>query len=707
MSSSVQTQQTFNPPELTFIHRAAAEAFNHAQSKQHPTQNPAPSASNRGGMAHDMLANDWSGGLQQDHRAIESQLMQSANIRVQNESRSQVSQDAIEKVASEARRWKEKHDTMATAAKELAYKAAASAKDAEEIQARHRNLHENHTSMQGKYKALKEELASLREAGDAATALQSDWRQSANKWKGRCQELAGKFEQHVSHSDERLKAQSHKHEAERTRIQGELDEAKAALKRNSGKSSREMERMAEELHELKTAKENLMSERKQFKSAKISAEEQNTEHQREIKALHSAHTRKNQMHEELLEAHKKLTEEYAQLQKEFKQHASLAEHNTDESESIFDELMEAQAETNELKSELQENQTRLSKASRENERLAEELLHAHKTASRDKERLTHELELANQTIDELSILKKEIPDVKARLKEGRLAEQEKQRLALELESTKSKLKTGHSALKDEIQRLALELENAKTNLKSGNALLKEENHRLALELESTMLKLKSAHASLTDENHRLALELKTTKNMLKDAAESSAELERFQQEIPTIKDKILQDKMAANNEVARLRAELAESKEKARIDLKAVNDKHKAELKAATDKLSKANAIKLDQEHESKTLQQLVDSTKDRLRAAKQTISEQSQIQHQMHKEQERLKAYSLQHVTNTKACTHMLANTQQVLAACADLIQAKSVNKEDSPLAQALSETTRKVDSFLTSLAAVSTDIP
>ena len=99
-------------------------------------------------------------------------------------------------------------------------------------------------------------------------------------------------------------------------------------------------------------------------------------------------------------------------------------------------------------------------------------------------------------------------------------------------------------------------------------------------------------------------------------------------------------------------------------------------------------------ERERKSLERVVEAGEDKLRAAKQTISEHAAMQQQAHKEVEQLKVTAQQHATDAKACAMMLADAHSVLRACTDF-HAKT-NLADSPLFSALADTTKTVDKFL-----------
>ena len=365
--------------ELTYIHRSA-------------TTNPQTGGGNH--VLHE--GSSFMHSAQQSHnpQQIELALMQGATARM-NESRTN---ETLTKVTNEARRWKEKYDSMSSAAKELAYKAAAAAKDVEDIQAKHRNLYENHSSMQSKYKAMKEELATLREAGDSATALQSDWRQNANKWKSRCQELASKFEEHVRQAEEKLKSQARKHEADRERMEAELDESKAALKRHASKTSRNAERLAEEITTLRAAgckKEHAHG---------LQTDELKKEHKEQLKSAKAAHER---------------------LVDELK-----AEHK--------EQLKSAKAAHERLADELKKEHT----ASEENRALQQKL----NEANSELDSIKSQLKTAAKKTAELEKLKQEVPAVKEKILQGKMASKEADKLREELEEAQRLVDAGKDKL---------------------------------------------------------------------------------------------------------------------------------------------------------------------------------------------------------------------------------------------------------------------
>ena len=107
------------------------------------------------------------------------------------------SSHAAVSMAAEARRWKEEHSRMQGVASELAFQTSALQKDLAEVQAKHRNLHANHTAMQAKYQALKQE-AETRGTRDSVDI--GEERQKHLKWKARAQQLAEQFEAHTKES---------------------------------------------------------------------------------------------------------------------------------------------------------------------------------------------------------------------------------------------------------------------------------------------------------------------------------------------------------------------------------------------------------------------------------------------------------------------------------------------------------------------------
>ena len=82
---------------------------------------------------------------------------------------------AARAVQEEARTWKHKHDALATAATELAYKLTASGKEVEELKGRHANLHANHEAMKTKYRTMKQGV----QAATAESGQGVGWQQEA------------------------------------------------------------------------------------------------------------------------------------------------------------------------------------------------------------------------------------------------------------------------------------------------------------------------------------------------------------------------------------------------------------------------------------------------------------------------------------------------------------------------------------------------
>ena len=102
-------------------------------------------------------------------------------------------------VEAEAKRWKDEHDSMRKVATELAYKATAAQHELDELTVKHKNLHENHVTMQGKYRALKQG--------------------GTDYWKEQAKALAERFEKHVNDTRQDM--------TELAQLKAEMPEVKA------------------------------------------------------------------------------------------------------------------------------------------------------------------------------------------------------------------------------------------------------------------------------------------------------------------------------------------------------------------------------------------------------------------------------------------------------------------------------------------------
>ncbi len=136
----------------------------------------------------------------------------------------------------EARRWKQAHDDVKAAARELSYKTTIAEHKLRELGEKHKNLHENHTAMQAKYHELKKTIKPT----DVAT--ENDWQKNAAKWKQRCQDAVNKYEAVSKEAANKVK----EHIAARDKALAENREAAAKLKAQVA-AYRELQREHEQL----------------------------------------------------------------------------------------------------------------------------------------------------------------------------------------------------------------------------------------------------------------------------------------------------------------------------------------------------------------------------------------------------------------------------------------------------------------------------
>ena len=197
-------------------------------------------------------------------------------------------------------------------------------------------------------------------------------------------------------------------------------------------------------------------------------------------------------HESLMEEVKK---EKTRLAKE---HAALAKHTEqnytdEESEQLFDELMDATQETKELREEIKALTKRMTQASRENERLSKELSAYKKEVPEMKGRfeiesktlrteLTESLAALETTKSKLARLKGEIPTVKEKLAQGESMQQELQ----SAKKTITDQRTVQTQLQEDVERFKTNAQTHATNVKACTHMLSNTDQvlRACVELHS-------------------------------------------------------------------------------------------------------------------------------------------------------------------------------------------------------------------------------
>lgn len=511
--------------------------------------------------------------------------------------------EALARVTEEARRWKEQHDTMKAAAQEMAYKAAAASKELAENKERHQNLLENHAAMQAKHRNTKDELAALRDKGDAASKLESDWRQHSAKWKSRCKDLAAKFEQHARHAEEQLKTHSAQSRAEHRRLETDLADARAALERRDDK----VRRLTAKVKELES---------------ELKGEGDHAQLEKEVTELKAAARAKDKAYAALQRDHEVARSDIERFRK-------LLEHQqqTRASEQDTSKYHESVLEAKELQKTLKTHASSLSTLTEENKRLS------------------LRLEKAQAMEAELAALKREMPQVKAALKEA--AQHKAQLEALRKQAEELPALRKQAAEVPALRKQAAEVPTLRKQVEELTALRKQAAEVPALKKQLQEMAALRKQAEELPALRKQAAEVAA----LRKAAE---ELAMMKKEVPAVKE-MLKDAKA-------IRAQL---------------DEHKYQA-----------------ERERKALERVVEAGEDRLRAARQTISDHATIQQQTHREAEQLKATAQQHAASAKALAMMLADAHTVLRACTEF-HAKT-NLADSPLFSALADTTKTVEKFL-----------
>lgn len=523
--------------------------------------------------------------------------------------------DRHESVKSEARRWKENHDKMQTIAKELSIKATISKQELEDLQSKHRNLCENHASMQNKYRAAKDELDTLKSrAEDSEAALESEWRMKANRYKAQHKDLSDKLDKYVREAESKLEKQMRDSGEENQRLHEELHETKERLKRQVSSAAKDKARVASELSEehksvLKAAEERFRQTRADHKQALASAEDQirqlkadhkhalagNEDQIRQLKANHkhtlekteaSTANKAREEHKASLETareegdrllqrlndHKlalknarrdreslsreweqkleEIKKENTRLMKENREHCVAAaarskgcsnaptndtDFTREESEQMFDELMDAMQETETLHKELKALTKRMAQVSRENEQLSKNLTiykkeivpemkgklkETHSALEMENKSLRTELSETHAALDntkaKLARLKGEMPAVREKLAQGENMAQELGEAKTLVITTKEQLqgakktisdqKTVQAQLQEDVERFKSTAQAHAANVKACAHMLSNTDQvlRACVELHSTQQKDSPLSKALTESSAKVA-----------------------------------------------------------------------------------------------------------------------------------------------------------------------------------------------------------
>lgn len=308
-----------------------------------------------------------------DPREIERHLLQQA-------AQAHAATSAAAKIQEEARDWKRKHDSLATAARELAFKTTSANKDLDDLKARHQNLQENHAQMQTKYRSLKEEMH--QGVPEHTAALKQ-----VARWKDTCKELASKFETHLRSTKEMIQI----HQEQKDHLHKKLAKARDDENDDPG----ELDHMFAGLIEAQTETDLLHKE--------LKAQTARTE---------------------------KLERDKARLAKEveyLKSHATRADNAERDKARLAKELDHIKQEIPEVKAKLHEGRTHADMIKGLQKQLTTAT--AAQAASTELVKgIQRQLETerrSNLTMSaELLKLKQEIPTVKSRIREGQLATQE-------------------------------------------------------------------------------------------------------------------------------------------------------------------------------------------------------------------------------------------------------------------------------------------
>jgi chromosome segregation ATPase len=283
----------------------------------------------------------------------------------------------------------------------------------------------------------------------------------------------------------------------------------------------------------------------------------------------------------------------------------------------------------------------------------------------------------------------------------------------ELEATREKLRAARTQA-EELDRLKAD---HREKLKAARAQAEE------LDQHREKLKAARAQAEELDQYREKLSKLRTdhqeTKAELKAALDQVAKCEKLKSEIPTVRSQLQEAKVVKSElESAKSASEkLMSDLVAARKELKAAA-KLQSELESTKAKLGELKALK-SQVQSASGLQSELESTKSRLdhlqgleaelpivkeklKAGDAATRANEKLKAELAAAHEKLRAAThaastraKQHATDIQTCANMLANAEQVLQACSGLYQ----NKE-SPLGDALADTTTELGLFLKSLS-------
>ena len=322
---------------------------------------------------------------------------------------------AARAVQEEARTWKHKHDALATAATELAYKLTASGKEVEELKAKHQNLHANHQAMQAKYRGLKQQ----QQAGGAAVSDESEWQQSSVKWKAKCKDLASKFETHINATRTHVRSA----EAERKELGDRLQRTEAERKALADKLRHvdaERRVLSDKLQRgaLGKQSEDSSDELDHMFADLITAQTDVDLLQRSVQGQQRENTR---LSREIEQLKREIPAVKAKLQ-EGRMHASMVQTLQKQlaSSSTGDRSLQKQLEASEELARRLQKQL-VSSFSTGSESLQKQLEASEELARRLQRQLEAERGEGRATASALAKLQAEIPGVKARIQEGRIA----------------------------------------------------------------------------------------------------------------------------------------------------------------------------------------------------------------------------------------------------------------------------------------------
>lgn len=329
---------------------------------------------------------------------------------------------AARATAEEARTWKSKHDAMATAANELAYKLTASGKEMEELKGRHANLQTNHEAMKAKYRTMKQGV----QAATAESGQGVGWQQEAVKWKTQCKDLATKFETHIRATKTHVSAS----EAERKALSDKLRHVDAERRVLSDRLERSgCQSSPDSADELDHMFADLITAQTDVDMLQVSLREQqreNTRLSREIEQLKreipavKAKLQEGRMHASLVQT----------LQKQLASSSSTGSGSLQKRLEASEEL--ARGLQRQLVSAFSTGSESLQKRLESSGELVESL----------KRQLEAERGEGRATASALAKLQAEIPGVKARIQEGRIASRD-------LAATHEKLRAASQTMSDQ------------------------------------------------------------------------------------------------------------------------------------------------------------------------------------------------------------------------------------------------------------------